>query len=132
MTVVLRFPGDKKSNNVFCLSALYKKIEYYFDVGDYTNCINYANICEMLGREYAQNKSKRDYDVGMAYVSSSLIWNIISNGRLNNYFIADSLLKLKLEESNRTGNAFDLGSIYEQLAHVQLSKGNRNQAARLL
>ena len=126
-TVVLPYPGRLKSNNVFCLAALYLKIEYYFDIGDYNNCINYATICEMMGREYAQ-KGKREYDVGMAYVSSSLIWNVISNSQLNNYSIADSLLKLKLEESNRTGNAFDLGTIYDQLAHVQLTKGNRIEA----
>ena len=81
------------------MAALYKKIEYYYDIGDYSNCINYASICELTGREYARTKGKQAYDVGMAYVSSSLIWNVIANGQLNNYFIADSLLKIRLEES---------------------------------
>jgi CHAT domain-containing protein len=114
----------QKSGNIFCLAALYQKTEYYFDVGDYSNCIVYAGICEMLGREYAQTKNSQTYDIGMAYVSSSLIWNAMSNGNLNKYFIADSLLKQMLAESIRSGNVFDLGTIYEQLAHVQLSKGN--------
>ena len=118
---------SQKSTNIFYLAALYQKIGYYYDIGDYNNCINYANICEMMGREYA-HKGKREYDVGMAYVSSSLTWNVISSGQLNHYFVSDSLLKLKLEEFNKTGNTFDLGSLYEQLAHVQMSKGNRDQA----
>ena len=118
----------QKSNNLFCLAALYKKIEYYYDIVDYSNCIYYATICEMLGREYAQTKSKREHDIAMEYVSSSLIWNAMSNGNLNNYAIADSLLKRKLEESVKTGNTFDLGTIYQQLANVQLSKGNKTNA----
>jgi CHAT domain-containing protein len=118
----------RKSINLFCLAALYKKIEYYYDVGDYSNSINYAVICEILGREYAQSTVKREQDIGMKYVSSSLIWNALSNENLNNYIIADSLLKRKLEESIRTDNSFDLGTIYEQLAHVQLSKGDKIKA----
>src|SRR3977135_3347709 len=80
-----------------------------------------------MGREYAQI-GKREYAVWLPDVSGSLIWHAIANSRLNNYSIADSLLKLKLEESKRTGNAFDLGTIYDQLAHVQLTKGNSTEA----
>jgi len=118
----------RKTINLYSLNALYKKIEYYFDIGDYSSCINYAVICEMMGRQYARGKGKREYDIGMEYVNSSLIWNAMSQISLKNYFIADSLLTGKLEELKRTGNTFDLGSIYEQLAGVQLSKGNSKKA----
>ena len=120
--------GKRKAVNVFYLGALYRRIEYYFDIGDYSSCINYAAICEMMGKQYAHSKVRREYDIGMQYVNSSFIWNAMSQWSLKNYFIADSLLNDKLEEFKRTGNTFNLGSLYEQLATVQLLKGDKVRA----
>jgi tetratricopeptide (TPR) repeat protein len=120
--------GRRNVINLYYLGALYRKIMYYFDVGDYSNCINYAAICEIAAKRYIRSSGAREYDHGMQYVNSSLIWNAMSQMSLKNYFIADSLLNEKLEEFKRTGNTFDLGSLYEQLATVQLLKGDRGKA----
>jgi CHAT domain-containing protein len=120
--------GRRNAINVYYLGALYRKIEYYFDVGDYTSCINYAAICEMAAKRYIRTNGMKEYDHGMQYVNSSRIWNAMSQMSLKNYVVADSLLTEKLEEFKRTGNSFDLGSLYEQLATVQLLKGDKPKA----
>jgi hypothetical protein len=80
------------------------------------------------GKQYASSHGKREYETGMQYAYSSLIWNVISQITLKNFQIADSLLNNKLDESKRTGELIDLASIYEQLADVHLSNGNFKKA----
>jgi tetratricopeptide (TPR) repeat protein len=117
-----------KTINLYCLAALYKKIEILFDLGDYSNCISYAIICEMLGKQYSQGAGETDYVDGMGYAFSSLLWNVNAQLTLKNYDIAESLLKGKLEEQKKTRQTFNLGTLYEQLAEVQVAKGNFKNA----
>ena len=53
-----------------------------------------------------------------------MLWNVLAQIELNNYDIAEKLLTAKLDESIRTGNSFDLGTIYNHLADVQRAKGD--------
>jgi CHAT domain-containing protein len=114
--------------NIYSLAALYKKTVYLFDVGDYSNCIEYAIICEMSGWKYASGQGKKDYNDGMLFASSSLVWNVNAQLELRNYGVAEKLLNDKLVESPRTGRAFNLGTLHEQLAEVQVAKGNYDKA----
>ena len=117
-----------QSVNRFCLAAIYEKIEYYFDVGDFANCISYAKFCEMRAKEYSKKGNGQDYETGMAYASSSLIWNAMSNTNLANYQVADSLLNTMLAETIRKKQVAEQGPVYEQLASVQLQKGDTKRA----
>jgi CHAT domain-containing protein/tetratricopeptide (TPR) repeat protein len=118
----------RKIVNIYCLAAIYKKIVYLFDVGDYNTCIDYATICEMLGKQYAQGHGNKEYDDGMLFASSSLLWNVNAQLILKNYEQAESLLNRKIEESKKNGLRFDLGTIYNQLAEVQVAKRNFKKA----
>jgi CHAT domain-containing protein/Tfp pilus assembly protein PilF len=118
----------RKIVDLFCLAAIYKKVEYLFDVGDYNNCISYATLCEMLGRQFAYSRGKKEYDYGMQYASKSLLWNVLAEITMKNYDVAEKLLNDKLEECKRTGNSSDLGTIYEQSAEVQMDKGKPQKA----
>ena len=118
----------RKINNLYNLAALYKKTEYLFNIGDYSICISYATKCEVLGKQYALSRGKNEYDVGMQYAYSSLIWNVLAQIELNNFLIADSLLNKKLDELKKAGNLFNLASIIEQLGRVQLGMGNFKEA----
>ena len=120
--------GRRKIVNIYCLAAIYKKIVYLFDVGDYNTCIDYATICEMLGKQYARSHGNKEYDDGMLFASSSLLWTVNAQLILKNYEQAESLLNRKLEESKKNGLRFDLGTIYNQLAEVQVAKGNFRKA----
>ena len=114
--------------NRFCLAALYKKVEYFFDVGDYNSCIQYATLCEMLAKQFANSPNKNVFNYGTQYAYSSLLWNVLAQIVLKNYDLAERLLNAKLSESMETGNSFNLGTIYAQLAEVQRAKGDYKKA----
>jgi CHAT domain-containing protein/tetratricopeptide (TPR) repeat protein len=118
----------RKVVNIYRLAATYKKIVYLFDIGDYHTCIDYATICEILGKQYAQGHDKGKYDDGMLFASSSLLWNVNAQLILKNYGLAENLLNRKIEESKKSGLRFDLGTIYNQFANIEVAKGNFERA----
>lgn len=65
-----------RSIDKHCLSALYHRAVYSFDIGDYHRSINYADLCESLASDFARNGSKQDFDDGRQYAMSSLVWHI--------------------------------------------------------
>jgi CHAT domain-containing protein/tetratricopeptide (TPR) repeat protein len=113
------------------LLALYTKIEYSFDIGDYHNCISYAKLCEKLGLEYANN-TPDDRLAGEFYASSSLAWQIQALLKLNDFETAEKLLTNRLHQYREAGLKKYFGITYEQLAEVQLNKGNCQEALSFL
>ncbi|HLY71696.1 MAG TPA: CHAT domain-containing tetratricopeptide repeat protein [Puia sp.] len=118
-----------KSVDLVCLSALYKNLEYYFDIGDYHRCIDYANTCEHLSKEFALKGNKKNFEYGMWYASSTLSWIINSLLQLKKYDVAEKILTEK-EKVYSTDLKYSLGAIYEQLAEVQLHKGDYENALK--
>src|SRR4030095_15924645 len=94
------------------LWALYARVEYSFDIGDYERCINYASICEMLGNEYAGKGESQEYQDGKGYALSSLEWNVNAQLALKNYDRAEELLANRVEEYKRRGLREYLGIAY--------------------
>ena len=115
------------ASDIACLYSLYSKIEYYFDIGDYYNCQEFAKICEKYAWQYA----KQDNDRGQSFASSSLGWHVEALLRLKDFQSAEKLLTNKLNEYKKTGLQKYLGVTYDQLAHVQINKGNYIQALSL-
>ncbi len=105
-------------------------MEYLFDIGDYNRCIQYATICEISGKQYAQSKGPEEFNDGMDYVSSSLIWIVNAQLTLHNYAAAENLLDEKLKDRSRFNLNYDLGTILEQMAMVQVARGNFEEALR--
>ena len=110
------------------LWALYARVEYSYDKGDYERCIKYASICEMLGNEYAGKGNSQEYQDGKGYALSSLEWNVNAQLALKNYDRAEELLANRVEEYKRNGLREYLGIAYEHLAKVELHKGNYEKA----
>ncbi len=113
-----------KSIDRASLWALYTRVEYFYDIGDYHRCIDYAAMCVALGTEYAGIEES----VGKHYASSGLAWHVNSLIELKNYELAESLLSNKAAEYRKNGTDYNLGVIYEQLAEVEISRGNYNKA----
>ena len=111
-----------------CLIALYSRANYFFDVGDYHRCIDYAVKCESLGREYANNNTGLEKYAGEEFASSSLGWHVNALLRLKKYEQAEVLLQNKIDEYRKAGLKNYLGLVYGQLAVVQEHKGNYEQA----
>jgi hypothetical protein len=115
-------------SDIACLYSLYTKIEYYYDIGDYYTCQEYAKTCEKYALQYAQHDNER----GKSFASSSVGWNVEALLRLKDFKSAENLLTNRLTEYKKTGLEKYLGVTYDQLAHVQISKGNYIQALHLL
>ncbi|CAN5525085.1 hypothetical protein BH10BAC3_BH10BAC3_21620 [soil metagenome] len=106
------------------LTALYTRVEYYFDIGDYHRCIDYAIKCEQLSREYANNEPA----VGAGYASSSLGWHVEALLKLKMFPEAENILSNKIDEYKKLHLKNYLGLVYDQLAQVQEQKGNLESA----
>jgi CHAT domain-containing protein len=113
-----------KSINEYCLSALYSRAEYYFNVHDHYRCIDYAKLCESLAIEFANRGSKRDFDVGTQYAISSIVWQVNALLGLKKYNEAENLLENKAEQCREKKLGHNLGVIYGLLAEVLEMKGN--------
>ncbi len=113
-----------KSIDTYCLWALYTRTEYFFDIGDYHRCINYANLCESLATDYAQNGPGKAFIEGTQYAMSSLLWNVNALMVLRKYDDAMKLLQIKASECKRKELQHNLGVIYGLLAEVLILKGD--------
>ncbi len=110
------------------LRAIYTQVEYFFDMGDYHRCIDYAEKCQALGYEYAANNTGVEKTTGEGFVSSSLGWEINALLKLNKYEAAEELLKNKIDEYRKSSLKDYLALSYGQMAEVQLLKGNTEKA----
>jgi CHAT domain-containing protein len=110
------------------LTALYTQVEYYYDIGDYQRCIDYAERCRLLAYEYADNNTGSEKIVGESFASSSLGWQIKALLNLNKFEQAEELLKNKIVEYRKAGLKDYLALAYGQLAEVQKQKSNFERA----
>ena len=113
-----------------CLTALYKQVEYYFDIGEYSRCIDFALKCEMLGQEYADRNVdvKIEKYAGERYALSSLGWHVNALLKLEKINAAEGLLENKIDEYKKAGLINYLGLVYGQLAQVQEYRKNYDKA----
>ncbi|MFC0772274.1 CHAT domain-containing protein [Terrimonas alba] len=114
--------------DISVLTALYTQVEYYFDIGDYHRCIDYAEKCRLLAGEYSKKNIGYEKSVGESYGLSSLGWQVNALLNLNKYELAEGLLQNKVEEYSKSGLTNYLGLVYGQLAMVEKHKGNFKQS----
>ena len=115
------------SIDLFCLSAMYQKIEYLFYFGDFHSCIVYAKMCELL----ANTSIKRgtvDYETANDYILNSLGWLVIALLEIKNYNAAEEILVNKISEIRKGRDKDYLGTYLEKLAQVEVHKGNYDRA----
>jgi CHAT domain-containing protein len=123
VTIALRLNAIDRSS----LSVIYTRIEDFFDAGDYSNCINYAKLCEKLSWDYI-NATKNDRSAGEYYLFGALSWRIESLFRLGKFDEAEQSLSNKLEEYQKEGLKNYYGITYSKLADVERSKGHYSKA----
>lgn len=105
-----------KAVNIFCLFGLYQRAQFFFDLGDYQRCMTYINMGEINTREYAHGKDSA------AYIFYFLGMKIEVQFILKNYDFARALLVNKIDECKKAKAENYLGTIYRQLAIVELNK----------
>jgi CHAT domain-containing protein len=105
------------------LTAIFTYLLYYFDLGDYRRCIDYAIRCQALASQYKINNIPQEQLVSESYISSSFGWQVIALIKLKNFIEAETLLNNRVAELKKKGLTNYLGTTYSQLAEVQMSKG---------
>ncbi len=110
------------------LAALGVRVEYYFDVGDYYRCIDYAARGETLAIRYANVSSGNEYWAAIQWTFTTLLWRVKALLILKDYKSAEELLANKLDDCKKAGLKNYLGTIYTQLAEVELHKKNVEKA----
>jgi len=108
-----------------CLQALYKRGQYFFDVGDYRRCIEYMQQCNSFAKQYPTLLISHQRE---EFISGSLLWQTKALLELKDYKGAEGLLTDRIEECKRGGLTKYLGTILSQLAELQLRKGNAHEA----
>ena len=108
-----------------CLRALYKWGEYFFDLGDYRRCIDYMQQCESIVKKYANLIGP---EIQEEFISGSLLWQVKALLEIKQYQDAEKMLSSRIEECKRAGLNNNLGTVFSQLAELQLRKGDYNKA----
>jgi CHAT domain-containing protein len=107
------------------IRVLYSKMEHYFDVGDYQNCIFYADRCRMLATRYANTIGNKSWSwKGREIAESSLGWEVKALMTINENDSAEKLLINKLKEYRKPEFKSYLGFVYGFLAQVQSKNGD--------
>jgi CHAT domain-containing protein/tetratricopeptide (TPR) repeat protein len=110
------------------LYALTTWVEYYFHIGDYQRCIDYAKKCELLSHEYAASNTGAEKKAGEEFASTSFGWQVNALLKLKKFEQAEAVLEDKIEEYKKAGLRNYMGLVYGQLAQVQESRGDYDKA----
>ena len=127
----IAFSEIAKQNDQTNLAALYQKIEYYFDIGDYYLSIDYATRCETVAIQCQQVDDKDLKEAGSEYNSSSSAWKINAFLQLGHIAAAEEYIGRKIDESKKEKSNFNLGILYALLAEVQMKKSDYPKAISL-
>ena len=108
-----------------CLRAVFEWGLYCFDVGDFHRCIDFMRQCESLTKAFP---SMMPPHLKEEFISGSLLWQVKALLEIKEYSNAEKLLTNSLEECKNAGKNSSLGTIYSQLAELQVRKGNYREA----
>ena len=118
-----------RSSDIYAIRALSVIGEYWYDMGDYHRCNEYAQINERVAREYATNShTKTEQLFGLQFSLWSLFLKINALIMLQEFEMAEQMLIARIDECKKNGLNAYLGTIYQQLAKVQLKKTNGERA----
>ena len=116
------------SIEIYLIKALLARVVYFYDVGDYHRCIDYATICERYSKQYSVSGAKIEYSTGVGIATTSLLWKVNALLILKDFEAAERLLANKINECKKNGQENYLATIYSQLAEVYLQKKDAKDA----
>ena len=110
------------TKDVYLLFILRKKAEYYYYIGDYQRCINYAKEGELITSKIFHSNDS------LQYLMQFITWKVNSLRSLNLFDEAEKILENKIKESNKIDLSVYLGNIYALMAAVKTHKSRYNEA----
>jgi hypothetical protein len=106
-----------RSSDIYTIRALSVIGEYWYDMGDYHRCDEYATINERIAREYATNSNtKAEQLFGLQFSLWSLFLKVNAQIMLQEFETAEQMLIARIDECKKKGLNAYLGTIYQQLA----------------
>jgi len=120
-----------KHNDRANLYALYQKVEYFYDLGDYYRSIDCATRCETAALQCQLSDDKILREDGFEYNSSSSAWKVNAFLQLGSLSAAEEYIGRKINESIRNKSNYNLGIFYALLAEANVKKADLPQAISL-
>jgi len=81
-------------SDISAIRSLFAKVEYMFDIGDYQQCLENAQLCEGLSRQYLATPGSNAL-TGEGFARSSHGWCVESLLRLHDFETAEKMLTNK-------------------------------------
>jgi CHAT domain-containing protein/tetratricopeptide (TPR) repeat protein len=121
-------------SDISAVKALLLKTEHFFDIGDYHSCIEYADLCKKFAWQAVDAYKAQPiyYDNVRKIALSSIGWHVEALLKLKDYKQAEQLIKDNFQVIQKANLNDFFGMIYDQLAQVEINKGDREQAVHLL
>jgi CHAT domain-containing protein len=115
----------KDPANSSCIRSLNKKVEYFFDIGDYYSCIASALMCERFASDYVKAEPDPHNIKTILFISQTCFgWHINALLLTGNFAEAENLLADKADEYKKEKLRDYLALTYAQLA--ELCKGKKD------
>ena len=111
-----------KLNNRTNLFALYVNVEYYYDLGDYYRCLDYATRLVAIAKICQDSSDAGLRDDGFRYNSSGTAWKINALNQLGDYVGAEKNIMIKIDELKKLKQTFNLSTWYGLWAEVSVKR----------
>lgn len=116
-------------NDMYFIIALYKRLTYFYNIGEYRLCSDDALLCEKYAGEYSVTAlSAFERTRGLYYQQSSFGWNVNALVNLEAFDEAETILQQKVVVYTRAKLYDYLAFTYSKLAEIEERKGNYNKA----
>lgn len=113
----------KEYLDVSFIRSLLIKVEHFFDIGDYYQCISTAELCERYASEYIKTINRLyDIDVMKGIAKSCFGWHVNALLQSGKFAEADRLLTNKVNEYKKEKFYNYLALTYTQLGDVYIEK----------
>lgn len=116
-------------DELFFIIALYRRLTYFYNIGEYRLCSDDAVLCEKYAGEYIKLASAPyERTRGLYYQQSSFGWNVNALVNLSAFDEAEIILQQKITEYTKAGLYDYLAFTCSKLAEVEEQKGNYSKA----
>jgi CHAT domain-containing protein len=106
----------------YLLYSIKKRVEYFYTIGDYHRCINYAKEGELITSKIIHHKDS------LQYLLEFMTWKVNSLIFMNELEEAEKLLEEKTYESKTIDLSEYLGTVFERMAAIKIQKSKYKEA----
>ncbi len=116
-------------NDLLFLYALFNRLQYFYDIGEYRLCMEDAVLCEKYAGDFLKiTTGKENRAAGIAVQQSSFGWSVNALVRLSAFSEAEKILGGKIIEYEKEKMPDYLAFAYSKMADVKEAKGDYKSA----